>query len=120
MLAFSLAVVLLLAFSLPSGTSMARRASFPVGTVPMADVLAGFLWVTVLFAGLVAGQLGTLPPAHLRAGLAELQRRRVTGKDVTPFLLAWFHEQTHGASLATNVALVLANAELAGRIALAR
>lgn len=54
MLAFSLAVVLLLAFSLPSGTSLARRASFPVGTVPMADVLAGFLWVTVLFAGLVA------------------------------------------------------------------
>jgi len=56
----------------------------------------------------------------LRAGLAELQRRRIAGKDVTPFLLGWFHEQTHGVSLATNVALVLANAELAGRIAVAR
>jgi pseudouridine-5'-phosphate glycosidase len=56
----------------------------------------------------------------LRTGLAELQRRRITGKDVTPFLLGWFHEQTRGASLATNVALVLANAELAGRIAVAR
>jgi pseudouridine-5'-phosphate glycosidase len=56
----------------------------------------------------------------LRSGLDELQRRRVTGKDVTPFLLGWFHEQTRGASLATNVALVLANAELAGRIAVAR
>lgn len=54
MLAFSIAVVLLLAFSLPSGTQLARRASFPVGTVPMTDVLAGFLWVTVLFSGLVA------------------------------------------------------------------
>jgi len=53
----------------------------------------------------------------LRTGLAELQRRRISGKDVTPFLLGWFHEQTRGASLATNVALVLANAELAGRIA---
>lgn len=56
----------------------------------------------------------------LRTGLAELQRRRITGKDVTPFLLGWFHEQTRGASLTTNVALVLANAELAGRIAVAR
>ena len=56
----------------------------------------------------------------LRRGLAELQRRRIAGKDVTPFLLAWFHEQTQGVSLATNVALVLANAELAGRIAVAR
>ncbi len=56
----------------------------------------------------------------LRSGLAELQRRRITGKGVTPFLLGWFHEQTRGASLATNVALVLANAELAGRIAVTR
>ena len=55
----------------------------------------------------------------LRNGLGELHRRGITGKDVTPFLLGWFHEQTQGASLATNVALVLANAELAGRIAVA-
>jgi pseudouridine-5'-phosphate glycosidase len=50
-------------------------------------------------------------------GLAELDRRGVTGKEVTPFLLGWFHERTGGASLTANVALVLANAELAGRIA---
>lgn len=56
----------------------------------------------------------------LRSGLAELRRRGITGKGVTPFLLAWFHEQTRGVSLATNVALVLANAELAGRIAACR
>lgn len=56
----------------------------------------------------------------LRSGLAELRNRGITGKGVTPFLLAWFHEQTRGASLATNVALVLANAELAGRIARCR
>jgi pseudouridine-5'-phosphate glycosidase len=52
----------------------------------------------------------------VRDGLAELERRRVTGKDVTPFLLGWFHESTGGASLTANVALVLANAALAGRI----
>jgi pseudouridine-5'-phosphate glycosidase len=52
-------------------------------------------------------------------GLAEVDRRGVVGKDVTPFLLGWFHERTGGASLAANVALVLANAELAARIACA-
>jgi pseudouridine-5'-phosphate glycosidase len=52
-------------------------------------------------------------------GLAEIARRGIAGKDVTPFLLGWFHEHTGGASLATNVALVLSNAGLAGRIAVA-
>ena len=55
----------------------------------------------------------------LTAGLAEVERRGVVGKDVTPFLLAWFHEHTAGASLAANVALVLANAELAAAVAAA-
>ena len=47
------------------------------------------------------------------------QRAGVTGKDVTPFLLAWFHERTEGASLRANVALVLSNARLAAEIAVA-
>lgn len=53
MLAFALAVVLLLAFSLPGEPSLARPARVPFGTVPLADVIAGFLWITVLFAGLI-------------------------------------------------------------------
>jgi pseudouridine-5'-phosphate glycosidase len=55
----------------------------------------------------------------LQEGLAEVERRGVTGKDVTPFLLGWFHERTGGASLAANVSLVLANARLAGEVAVA-
>jgi pseudouridine-5'-phosphate glycosidase len=55
----------------------------------------------------------------VQEGLAEIARRGIVGKDVTPFLLGWFHEHTGGASLATNVALVLANAGLAGRVAVA-
>jgi pseudouridine-5'-phosphate glycosidase len=50
-------------------------------------------------------------------GLAEVERQGVVGKDVTPFLLGWFHEHTGGASLSANVALVLANAGLAAEIA---
>jgi pseudouridylate synthase len=53
----------------------------------------------------------------LGEGLAEVRRRGITGKDVTPFLLGWFHDRTGGASLAANVALVLANAALAAEVA---
>ncbi|MDQ4058488.1 MAG: heme exporter protein CcmB [Actinomycetota bacterium] len=53
MLAFCLTVALLLAFSLPGDTRLQDAVDTPVGTVALADVLAGFLWITVLFAGLI-------------------------------------------------------------------
>jgi heme exporter protein B len=54
MLAFAFAVTLLLAFSLPADGRLVRPTGAPVlGTAPLADVLAGFLWVTILFAGLI-------------------------------------------------------------------
>ncbi|WP_375482993.1 pseudouridine-5'-phosphate glycosidase [uncultured Jatrophihabitans sp.] len=55
----------------------------------------------------------------LHAGLAAAHQAGVTGKDVTPFLLDFFHRETHGASLAANVALVLGNARLAAEVAAA-
>ncbi len=55
----------------------------------------------------------------LAAGLSTAEREGVTGKDVTPFLLEWFHRETGGASLDANVRLVVRNAELAARIAVA-
>lgn len=59
----------------------------------------------------------TLHDEVLTSGLAAAEAAGVRGKDVTPFLLAWFHEQTQGASLAANVALVLSNARLAAQVA---
>lgn len=53
MLAFCLAVALLLAFSLPGNTAMQDVVEIPIGTVALADVIAGFLWITILFAGLI-------------------------------------------------------------------
>jgi heme exporter protein B len=54
MIAFALAVTLLLAFALPAPGPLRRPLEVPVaGTVRLADVLAGFLWMTVLFAGLI-------------------------------------------------------------------
>jgi pseudouridine-5'-phosphate glycosidase len=55
----------------------------------------------------------------LRESLEAAAAAGVTGRDVTPFLLDRFHRETGGASLDTNVRLVLRNAALAGRIAVA-
>lgn len=55
----------------------------------------------------------------LAEGLAQLGRERVTGKAVTPFLLAHFHSRTDGLSLQVNVQIILRNAALAARIAVA-
>lgn len=55
----------------------------------------------------------------LTEGLALLTERGITGKDVTPALLAHFHAGSGGASLRANLALVKANAELAAQVAVA-
>jgi heme exporter protein B len=53
MFAFAGAVAVLLAFSIPSTAVPSTPVTVLAGTVPLADVLAGFLWITILFAGLV-------------------------------------------------------------------
>ena len=55
----------------------------------------------------------------LTEALAAAEAGGVRGRDVTPFLLARFHDRTGGASLAVNVRLVVANARLAARVAAA-
>jgi pseudouridylate synthase len=55
----------------------------------------------------------------LAEGLAGLVRDRVAGKAVTPYLLSHFHAATGGRSLEVNVRVVLRNADLAARIAVA-
>lgn len=53
----------------------------------------------------------------LAEGLALVAERGITGKEVTPALLEHFHAASGGASLATNLALVRANAALAAQVA---
>ena len=55
----------------------------------------------------------------LESGLAAADRDGVHGKDVTPYLLDWFHRESGGASLRANVALVRSNARLAAEVATA-
>ncbi len=60
-----------------------------------------------------------LHESALRAGLEELERRGVRGGDVTPFLLDRFAAETKGESLRVNRVIILRNARLAARIAVA-
>ena len=56
---------------------------------------------------------------HIATAVAEAGARAITGKAVTPFLLARIVELTGGQSLRTNIALVRNNARLAAEIAVA-
>ncbi|MEI6405541.1 MAG: pseudouridine-5'-phosphate glycosidase, partial [Actinomycetes bacterium] len=55
----------------------------------------------------------------LASGLAAADAAQIHGKDVTPFLLEWFHTQTNNQSLEVNVTLINANALLAAQVAVA-
>jgi pseudouridine-5'-phosphate glycosidase len=62
------------------------------------------------------------PDLHDRVladAMAGLARDGVTGKAVTPYLLAHFHAATAGASLEANIRIILRNADLGARIAAA-
>jgi len=53
----------------------------------------------------------------LDGSLAEADRQRITGRDLTPFLLARMAEQSAGATLRANIALLENNARVAAQIA---
>jgi pseudouridine-5'-phosphate glycosidase len=55
----------------------------------------------------------------IEEALAEAERSGVSGQDVTPFVLARLHERSGGETLAANRELIVANARLAGEIAVA-
>jgi pseudouridylate synthase len=93
----------------------------------VARVMRARLWHGVSEAGLIVAN--PLPPDEqldpdlhdrvLADGLIGLARDGITGKAVTPYLLAHFHESTGGRSLAVNVRIILRNADLAARVAVA-
>lgn len=62
------------------------------------------------------------PDLHDRVldeGLQAARQRGISGKDVTPFLLDYFHRSTGGISLEVNTTIILRNAALAAEIAVA-
>ena len=55
----------------------------------------------------------------LDEGLQAAHEKRVSGKDVTPFLLEYFHSHSAGESLRVNEEIIRSNAVLAAQIAVA-
>ena len=108
-----------------------RSAGLPVPWRVDAPAAAAAAWRAHTMLGGGAGMVLAQPvpaadelPADqhdrlLAEGLKLVAERGVTGKDVTPTLLAHFHAGSGGASLATNLALVVANAALAAQVAVA-
>ena len=91
-----------------------------LGRTPVAVVCAGAK--SVLDIGLTLEYLETqgVPVVGFRAttkALREAEKNGITGRDVTPFLLARIAELTEGASLKANIALVYNNVRLAASVA---
>lgn len=94
----------------PGQVADAMRARDDLLLAPAAIVVSNPLPVQV--------QLDpTLHDTVLAEGLAAVERLGITGKAVTPYLLAHFHEATQGASLEVNIEVILRNAALAAQIA---
>ena len=53
----------------------------------------------------------------VRSAMAELNKRKIGGKMVTPFLLSYIHKKTKGKSLDVNISLALNNVQLGAKIA---
>jgi pseudouridine-5'-phosphate glycosidase len=107
-----------------SGLPVPWRVESPeeVATMVRARASLGLDERAIVVANPLAPDEQLDPALHdrvLRESLDAAAAAGIAGRDVTPFLLDRFHRETGGASLEANVRLVLRNAELAGRIAVA-
>lgn len=62
---------------------------------------------------------GAVVERHVGAAIMAAAAAGVSGKELTPFLLAELAQRSRGATLEANVALLLRNAEVAARVAVA-
>lgn len=56
---------------------------------------------------------------HIQKALDAAKERKITGKEVTPFLLQYISENTKGESLEANIALIKNNAKVGAELAVA-
>lgn len=108
-----------------------RDSGFPADfRIDDADAQARFIrtkWDLGLEGGVVVSvpvpEESAMPREEIdritEQALAEAEAQGITGKAVTPFLLARIKALTGGRSLATNIALVKHNAEVGARLAVA-
>jgi len=56
---------------------------------------------------------------YIEKALKEADKKKIAGKDVTPFLLKYIADHTGGESLDANIALIKNNAKLGAELAVA-
>lgn len=103
-----------------SGLPVAHRVADPTQAAAVFTAHRRLADSAVVLANPVPRQSQLDQELHdrlLAEGLELVRSRDVTGADVTPVLLEHFHSASGGASLDTNEELVVANAELAARVA---
>ncbi len=108
-------------FSRGSGLPVSVRLDTPAGIAAMLDAHWGFGMNAGVVVANPISEDDALPLADVDRIVAEAlvaaETQGVTGKDITPFLLAYLNDSSGGATLAANIALVLSNATLAAQIA---
>ena len=110
-------------YSRKSGHAVPMRCDTPQ---EIADLMKA-KWAMGLKGGVVVANPipseAEIPAAEIapviEKAVAEAERQKISGKNVTPFLLAKLAEVTGGRSLVANIALVKHNAEVAAKIAIA-
>lgn len=108
-----------------SGYPIEHRVDSPedVAAVMVAREELGTTGTALVVANPVPPDQQLDPDLHDRVlleSVAAAERDGIHGKEVTPYLLARFHRETEGASLRVNTTIILRNADLAARIAVAR
>ncbi|VAW09389.1 Pseudouridine 5'-phosphate glycosidase [hydrothermal vent metagenome] len=108
-------------FSRGSGLAVSVRLDTPAGIAAMLDAHWGFGMNAGVVVANPISEDDALPLADVDRIVAEAlvaaETQGVTGKDITPFLLAYLNDSSGGATLQANIALVLSNATLAAQIA---
>jgi pseudouridine-5'-phosphate glycosidase len=108
-------------YSRTSGLPVPVRADSPE---EIAAILAARWRLSSVGGALIANPIpeaeeipAAMIEAHIAAALKDAHTRGISGKDVTPFLLARIRDLTAGESQRANVALALNNAQLGAKVA---
>lgn len=102
-----------------SGFSIEHQLNTPkeIAQLWKEQISAGITEKGLVVANPVINQMD--PKLHaqlLENGLKTAITQNVSGKDVTPFLLEFFHKNSQGESLRVNIEIIKANAKLAAEI----
>jgi len=105
-----------------SGYSVEHRVDSPaeIAEIIKARKAVGTLTKALVVANPVVKEMDKARHDEiLESGLKKAEKEGITGKQVTPFLLEYFHTTSKGESLAINTEIIKANCLLAAQIAVA-